>query len=1041
MKTFNRNPANVDTSGIRNYSKYFNQMNFKGISEDDNIYAIDQETFRDANNVYVNSDNKLVSRPTLQKDSLPSEINVYQYDLEDVKYIGQNTIYINKSKTGSGYYFILLVDKNNNKYSLENITDYHISTIEHYIICWNNIGARVFDTSEPNKGWQDFNDFVEIPITKVITNTSETEFPKNEFSSQYKESYTYASSSPVVLPQNELLDADAEILTNGQKIEYRIDNANQFTDYKLAKTIEVQNGKISVVYNKTTKRRMVAIAKDSIFYLSLDGGNTYSKLLYPDFTGNYLGGALSDDGLYFCLVTTSGIYFCNLDDYSWSSEKDITDIGDIETLITDEGKHDRLFATEIIDMRFLTKDIYAILTDNKGPNEIHTMRPKVILYCKGPGLFAGDDYTKAGKLCAIYSFNEGTGNGVSKLFEDFINGDHMSPVVLHKVNSRDRMKLFLVKNNKDEDITIITFVGQVRTTQDALGIIIGGKNMKYAADNPERYPKMPIFGMYTSLGMKGTITGGEVLEPTGEDWVYGFKVKGYVGFEVESSETAFKEFSWSEYGYKFLIKTVATNETDYVGKSSISTWTKQLPKHQYQFDDYIDVTGTETLILPTRVAQGLLYRPVGGTLWFLPDDSDVWIELDYIAKLSTGRYGWEAGMQTILVAEDKYFIYCAPNNLDRLIITNNFETSSDEEAAIISLIYTFGTKTNFTKIPKVSYSDTELYLAFGDLLQITSNTKSKDDVTKINFNLSSLNNQSFIDEITAMVNISTTEVALFFLNKIVICSKVQDTNLAQGYRYDYYNTKFSIGVRLGDTVMNTLEGQYTIFPTKRGLAVMNYQAFMATTDQVVEYITDNIRELWNNFYESNNVIKIIQYNNKLIFTNGTNIILLYDLDRTAWWKWEVPIVIKSAVTDQLDLRLIDTNLNIFKDATQYYDFGEIGNFKEINWFLMSQPLHMNAPNYYKNMKQLVFQFAEADDNIVTKTMNAQIKLYRKRLSIKEPETIKFQIENLRTFVKRFNYWKINEIQWALGNDTDTNVPKQFELNAVGIKYEIGDEVR
>ena len=314
MKTFNRNPANVDTSGIKNYSKYFNQMNFKGISEDDNIYAIDQETFRDANNVYVNSDNKLVSRPTLQKDNLPSEINVYQYDLEDVKYIGQNTIYINKSKTGSGYYFILLVDKDNNKYSLENITDYHISTIEHYIICWNNVGARVFDTSEPSKGWQDFNEFVEIPITKVITNTSETEFPKNEFSSQYKESYTYASSSPVVLPQNPLLDADAEILTNGQKIEYRIDNANQFTDYKLAKTIEAQNGKISVVYNKSTKRRMVAIAKDRVFYLSLDGGNTYSRILYPDFTGNYLGGTLSDDGLYFCLVTTRGIYFCNLDD-------------------------------------------------------------------------------------------------------------------------------------------------------------------------------------------------------------------------------------------------------------------------------------------------------------------------------------------------------------------------------------------------------------------------------------------------------------------------------------------------------------------------------------------------------------------------------------------------------------------------------------------------------------------------------------------------------------------------------------------------------
>ena len=61
--------------------------------------------------------------------------------------------------------------------------------------------------------------------------------------------------------------------------------------------------------------------KDTIFYLSRDGGNTYTKVLYPNYKGTYLGGTLSDDGLYFCLVATGGIYFCSLDDYSWSSEK------------------------------------------------------------------------------------------------------------------------------------------------------------------------------------------------------------------------------------------------------------------------------------------------------------------------------------------------------------------------------------------------------------------------------------------------------------------------------------------------------------------------------------------------------------------------------------------------------------------------------------------------------------------------------------------------------------------------------------------------
>ena len=253
---------------------------------------------------------------------------------------------------------------------------------------------------------------------------------------------------------------------------------------------------------------------------------------------------------------------------------------------------------------------------------------------------------------------------------------------------------------------------------------------------------------------------------------------------------------------------------------------------------------------PLKLEQGYIYITKGSIndynyntskVMFLPNSRTTWIEFTKMREF----------IKEILqftVSHDKYFIRAKDSEKEYRLISNLFV---DKEIA--SITYTYGEKTNYTKIPQISYSDTELYLCFNNLLQITKNLRDTEDVTKIRFNLPTSNNQSFIDDITAMVNISTTDVAIFFLNKIVICSKVQDTNLAQGYRYDYYNTKFSIGVRLGDTVMNTLEGQYTIFPTKRGLAVMNYQAFMATTDQIVEYISDNIRELWNNFYESNKI--------------------------------------------------------------------------------------------------------------------------------------------------------------------------------------------
>ena len=68
MRTIKRNIPDIDTR-LDNYSKYFNQMEFKGIIEDDNIYTIEQTSMQDAKNVYVNDEKRLSSRPTLQEDS------------------------------------------------------------------------------------------------------------------------------------------------------------------------------------------------------------------------------------------------------------------------------------------------------------------------------------------------------------------------------------------------------------------------------------------------------------------------------------------------------------------------------------------------------------------------------------------------------------------------------------------------------------------------------------------------------------------------------------------------------------------------------------------------------------------------------------------------------------------------------------------------------------------------------------------------------------------------------------------------------------
>ena len=104
MKTLKRLPLEIDTN-ITNYTKYLNQMEFKGIKEDDNIYTIDQASFRDSNNIFVDWNNRLVSRQTIQRDnSLPVDVVPSPYLLTEIYDFGKGKIYVSQSPLSNEYY-------------------------------------------------------------------------------------------------------------------------------------------------------------------------------------------------------------------------------------------------------------------------------------------------------------------------------------------------------------------------------------------------------------------------------------------------------------------------------------------------------------------------------------------------------------------------------------------------------------------------------------------------------------------------------------------------------------------------------------------------------------------------------------------------------------------------------------------------------------------------------------------------------------------------------------------------------------------------
>lgn len=378
-------------------------------------------------------------------------------------------------------------------------------------------------------------------------------------------------------------------------------------------------------------------------------------------------------------------------------------------------------------------------------------------------------------------------------------------------------------------------------------------------------------------------------------------------------------------------------------------------------------------------------------------------------------------VRSATVVFDRYFYTV----LDGVMYSNKMVVADSAK-----LVYTTINNKPYTKIPTLSYTGADLYLAFDNVLMIAETTK---DDGKLLLNLPVINNHSFSSNLNALVNVSTSEVAAFLINRVFIITKVADEIF--GYRYDYLPTRLTAGVRRGDQVLNSANGMSTLYPTAQGLAVLNYQKDVSNTDQVSEYLSNNILAIWTEFYKAG-PIKMTQMRDYLYLSNGTKSYLMIDMRTLSWWTFTSPFNITKIVTDQFDFKIVSIGLYKYdNDVTKYKDVGD----RDIEWLVESQPNHFNAPVYYKNLKQLVFQLEES--SVLDQTMAVQIKLYRKSLTIREPEIIGFSVDSHKTCIKRFNYWKINEMQWSLGSDPNSANAVQLRLNGVSVKYEISEEVR
>lgn len=286
-------------------------------------------------------------------------------------------------------------------------------------------------------------------------------------------------------------------------------------------------------------------------------------------------------------------------------------------------------------------------------------------------------------------------------------------------------------------------------------------------------------------------------------------------------------------------------------------------------------------------------------------------------------------------------------------------------------------------------------------------------------------------------------------------------------RYAPVKSKLPIGCREGNEIITVSDGQAILMMSEQGIAYLQPQDFVATTERVLNYITNNILNNYRPFYNEEVVnynisprIKVTYYNYYMLFYKYlSNEILILDTRSNTWWKWSTPYPICKIyqiknklkflflIDKKYDFNLPDLNVdwlggcilsltdkNNYRDTIIEDTFNDNGR---IDWGFATQKLHFDAINNYKIVKGL---------NIISQAKNKfrarlSTKVYRNYYHPEQSDVIEVEINDLRTFVQRMNLMHLVNFELVVQNDYKDEEPEQLILNSIGIKYEVKEVIR
>lgn len=1034
IRTYNNVPISVKTPSsddIKNY--FFNHVNWKGVNEDKNVLDIDQETFQDAKNVYMDTDAVLKSRPSIKKENLIDVATLVgkDYSISDVWTYGNVVVYVTHIATPSTYRLVFVNNDKIYKSYTYNWTEAPKGVLaDNKIFVFTPNYLYYYDIA--NNTWylaDDDDNKIYIPVTKVIVNGVE-------------------SSAATVDSPNEL--------TESHIIRYLYDNFNVATfDDFIGEQVTIKIDGKSYLITFVKNNQLVFVGKA----FSLNEFNIADDKVY----------GISGINIPYVQTSSAGNYI--LSSYSYTLDNNKVPHGQWSIYHSVDGKIFNLLPIldNIIAPPILSENgAFVIVFKDDGPYIYSVLATEAVdgslkrTYQKWTNLMLELKWTGSElHLNQIYSsdFYKST-----VLIDGYFVNDTQFAFVYGNINSDG--------DAVEQELNIVVYCNNTFITKTISRPTSSGH---YRLNTMTR-PLIKMATIPERFSSNGAILSTRYSIAILSVWIY------YTNNNVKTQQ------------YTDLYHVEITNNTSILERINITTSDfnssgilETITDVPIRCDIQINITNHKVAYrtAPPAPEFGSDTQYTAYELTIPIDDSGKYTTNTTLIAFATGiipgtkplysgfKYLYPSGY---LLTE--YGLYptndltdYALDKQDRLLpiplLFDAFPLKSYYAGNQTDALYLATTEgvysSNFSgqlEIDKLISGDTKLFVPDADS-QLDNYYFSKNNSLYISKLVDSedfkwyfpkINTQVFDDNITNLHPIAEDTMAIFFTDSVYRC--VWDSDVSA---YRYYKTRIQVGCRKGSDVLTTFDGKYTMFASDRGLVAMSYQDFIASTEQSLTYVSDTIYQRFLKFSD-NAGVKLYKYSYWIFaYKLDTKECYVYDIRNNSWWPFELQHNPTKFVTIDNEVKLLSKgNMHRFDTSdTKYYDYDGKTQAK-IEWFILSQKLHLNALNNYKHIVNMTFvslhderilaQGNYIDDNQRDFDFKLQTAIYRKRLdsnidSENDYVSVNYEIEVIRTFVQRLNFSKVCEFQYKLSYDPENAIEIPLSLNSITVKYKVGGQVR